>query len=181
MALKAGYIGVKKSMLGLINSISSAKIIKTIGNGLKLTNAGTLSADIDSNTMEFVNGKLAAKSKGLVYDVSEEITSQVIGTYKDSDGEKELKRAYVTFNSITAGTWNRKVLTGLNVSKVVEMNGVVHTTSNGDWSLGYRDNSKYLMLVYDHTLGASIYVSSDSIFTGCKAVLIIDYIEAEEE
>ena len=181
MALKAGYIGVKKSMLGLINSISSAKIIKTIGNGLKLTSAGTLSADIDTNTLEFKNGKLAAKSKGIVYDVSEEITSQVIGSYKDSSGEKELKRAYVTFSSVTPGNWNRKSVSDLNISKVVEMGGIVHTTSNGDWSLGYRDSTKSFIVVYDPTLGLSFYLGSDSIFNGSNVVIFIDYIEAEEE
>lgn len=48
MALRAGYIGVKKSMLGLINSISGSKIIKSIGSGLSLSNAGELSANIKS-------------------------------------------------------------------------------------------------------------------------------------
>lgn len=71
MALKAGYIGVKKSMLGLINSISSAKIIKTIGNGLKLTSAGTLSADIDTDTMEFKGGKLSAKASAADFSTDE--------------------------------------------------------------------------------------------------------------
>ncbi len=42
MALKAGYIGIKKSMLGLINSLASAKLIKSFGDGLNLTNAGKL-------------------------------------------------------------------------------------------------------------------------------------------
>lgn len=42
MALKAGYIGIKKTMLGLINSLSSAKLIKSFGDGLNLTNAGKL-------------------------------------------------------------------------------------------------------------------------------------------
>lgn len=42
MALKAGYIGIKKSMLGLINSLASAKLIKSFGDGLNLTSAGKL-------------------------------------------------------------------------------------------------------------------------------------------
>lgn len=45
MALKAGYIGIKKSMLGLINNLSGAKVIKTIGDGLVLSDDGTLSTD----------------------------------------------------------------------------------------------------------------------------------------
>lgn len=61
MALRAGYIGIKKSLLNTIKGLSGAKIIKTIGNGLKLTAAGQLSADIDTDTMEFKAGKLSAK------------------------------------------------------------------------------------------------------------------------
>ena len=64
MALRAGYYGVKKSMLAAISSLAGAKIIKTIGNGLNLSNAGTLKVDIDADTMEFINGKLAVKSAG---------------------------------------------------------------------------------------------------------------------
>lgn len=71
MALRAGYVGIKKTMTGMIEKLSSAKIIKTIGNGLKLTSAGTLSCDIDSNTMEFKNGKLASKGGGVVYAETE--------------------------------------------------------------------------------------------------------------
>lgn len=71
MALRAGYVGIKKTMIGMIEKLSSAKIIKTIGNGLKLTSAGTLSCDIDSNTMEFKSGKLAAKGGGVVYAETE--------------------------------------------------------------------------------------------------------------
>lgn len=62
MALRAGYYGVKKSMLAKIASLAAAKIIKTIGDGLKLTSAGKLSCDIDTDTMEFKDHKLAAKS-----------------------------------------------------------------------------------------------------------------------
>lgn len=42
MALKAGYIGIKKSMLGIINGLASAKLIKSFGDGLNLTQAGKL-------------------------------------------------------------------------------------------------------------------------------------------
>lgn len=62
MALRAGYYGVKKNLLSVINKLSGAKVIKTIGDGLKLTSAGKLSCDIDTETMEFKNGKLAAKA-----------------------------------------------------------------------------------------------------------------------
>ena len=68
MALKAVYIGVKKSMLGLINKLASSKLIKTVGDGLTLTSAGTLKANIDTDTMEIVNHKLASKG-GMTVDV----------------------------------------------------------------------------------------------------------------
>lgn len=61
MALRAGYYGIKKNVLSAISGLSGAKIIKTIGDGLKLTAAGKLSCDIDSETMEFKSGKLSAK------------------------------------------------------------------------------------------------------------------------
>lgn len=179
MALRAGYVGIKKSMLGLINSLTNAKIIKTVGNGLKLTNAGTMSVNIDTDTLEFVNGKLTAKSKGVVYDVSEEITSQVIGIYKDANGEKPLKRAYITFDSVTLNNWNRKDVSSLNVAKAVQVDLIVDTLANGQWGMGYRDGTKYFMGLYDPALGASFFISGDTIFTGCKVILIMDYIETE--
>lgn len=64
MALRAGYYGVKKNVVSAIAGLSGAKIIKTIGDGLKLTNAGKLSCDIDTDTMEFKAGKLSAKNSG---------------------------------------------------------------------------------------------------------------------
>jgi len=71
MALKAGYVGIKKSMLGVINSLAGAKLIKTIGDGLKLTSAGKLSADINPETMEFKSGKISAKATVVNYDTDE--------------------------------------------------------------------------------------------------------------
>lgn len=54
MALKAGYIGVKKSLLGVINSLSSAKFIKSFGDGLSLSDAGKLS--LTSATASTIGG-----------------------------------------------------------------------------------------------------------------------------
>lgn len=65
MSLRAGYYGLKGTMSKVLEKLakdtSGMKIIKSIGNGLKLSNAGALSADIDTDTMEFKGGKLAAK------------------------------------------------------------------------------------------------------------------------
>lgn len=78
MALKAGYIGIKKSMLGLINSLGSAKIIKSFGDGLNLTNAGKLNMTAASASkiggvkvgegLSIDNGVLSAAGGGLVYE-----------------------------------------------------------------------------------------------------------------
>lgn len=112
MALKAGYYGVKKSLFNIIKGLSGAKIIKTIGNGLKLTNAGALSVDIDINTMEFKAGKLSSKGgfdiKSLTYtgagenpssiDLSEliELPTMILGiTGTSSDGYNMLIQPFI--------------------------------------------------------------------------------------
>lgn len=52
MALKAGYIGIKnpfkRALEKLVNDMSGAKIIKSIGAGLSLSDDGALTADIKS-------------------------------------------------------------------------------------------------------------------------------------
>ena len=55
-------------MLGLINKLATSKLIKTVGDGLTLTSAGTLKANIDTDTMEIVNHKLSSKG-GMTVDV----------------------------------------------------------------------------------------------------------------
>lgn len=66
MALRAGYYGlknsVKRSLEKMAVDISGMKIIKTIGNGLKLTNNGSLSVDVLSDSLEFKSGKLVVKN-----------------------------------------------------------------------------------------------------------------------
>lgn len=81
MALKAGYNGIKKSVLDKLLSLSGAKVIKTIGNGLSLSDAGSLAADIDLDTMEFKEGKLAAK-------ITSGFNTETI--YHDSEGPAAL-------------------------------------------------------------------------------------------
>lgn len=65
MALRSGYYGlknsVKRTLEKLASDMSGAKIIKTIGDGLSLSDQGALAANIDSDTMEFKDHKLAAK------------------------------------------------------------------------------------------------------------------------
>ena len=118
MALRAGYYGVKKNVLSAINKLSGAKIIKTIGDGLKLTTAGKLSRDIDSETMEFKNGKLAAKSKSWDYSIIEVNTGQ-----KWIDG-KDIYCKVLTFEnavSINANTWYDTTEPTTGIDKVIDI------------------------------------------------------------
>lgn len=89
MALKAGYKGIKKSVLETLMSLAGSVVIKSVGDGLTLSEAGELSADvndvgngltlsesgeasvdIDTSTMEFKDGKLAAKiTSGYAQDI----------------------------------------------------------------------------------------------------------------
>lgn len=46
MALKAGYYGIKKVLIDKINSLAGAVVIKSIGDGLDLSEAGELSSTI---------------------------------------------------------------------------------------------------------------------------------------
>lgn len=79
MALRSGYYGlknsVKRTLEKLASDMSGAKIIKTIGDGLSLSAQGVLAADIDSDTMEFKDHKLAAKIPTLSNYSCEEIYS----------------------------------------------------------------------------------------------------------
>ena len=90
MALKAGYKGIKKSVLDSLLTLLGSVVIKEIGDGLTLdtdgelsadindvgdgltlSESGTASVDIDSNTMEFTeDGKLKSKvTSGYTQDI----------------------------------------------------------------------------------------------------------------
>lgn len=66
MALRAGYYGLKNSVKRTLEKLASdmagAKAIKSVGDGLSLSDQGALAANIDTETMEFKDHKLAAKS-----------------------------------------------------------------------------------------------------------------------
>lgn len=83
MALKAGYKGVKKNVLTSLMSLLGSKVIKSIGNGLALSDAGELATDIDTDTMEYKDGKLASKA-GSTFIVTDLIDSavSVTGSFK---------------------------------------------------------------------------------------------------
>ena len=104
MALKAGYYGVKKSVLAFVNSLTNAKIIKSIGDGLAFSDAGALSADIDNATMEFKNGKIAAKAVAVDYSTTEQLLPE-----KWLNGES-LYRKVFTFDATETIPANGAVL-----------------------------------------------------------------------
>lgn len=87
MALKAGYKGIKKSVLEQLMSLFGSVAIKEIGDGLALSDEGELEVsigdglttsadgeievDIDTNTMQFVDGKISAKATAVDYSTTE--------------------------------------------------------------------------------------------------------------
>lgn len=75
MALRAGYYGLKNSVKRTLEKLASdmagAKIIKSVGNGLTLSDQGVLSAKIDDSTMEFINGKLSVKNGSSAFSIVE--------------------------------------------------------------------------------------------------------------
>lgn len=147
MALRAGYHGVKKSLLAAISNLSGAKIIKSIGDGLKLTSAGKLSCDIDAETMEFKNGKLSSKNTGSgvkshvytgVGGSSTEITfddapSKIIGIYELGTHGGGYCAFGVGFAAGSCkGVWitpNNNAINGVNLS--YDLTGKVLTITGG--------------------------------------------------
>lgn len=100
MALKAGYIGIKKSMLGLLNSLPSAKLIKSFGDGLNLTNAGKLNMTAATASkiggvkvgegLKINDGVLSIDGSGLIdYSTEEQDTG-----IKWTDGKKIYQKSY---------------------------------------------------------------------------------------
>lgn len=115
MALKAGYVGVKKSILGIINGLSGMKIIKEIDDGLDLSDDGSLSVDINEETMEFVDGKVSAKAVNIDYSTSEQLTGR-----KWIDGKDIYEK---TYNIGDATSTNMLIDTLANVDSLIEMVG----------------------------------------------------------
>lgn len=100
MALKAGYIGIKKSMLGLINSLASAKLIKSFGDGLNLTSAGKLNMTAATASkiggvkvgegLEIEEGVLKVTSTGMIDYSTVEVDTGV----KWIDGKTIYRKTY---------------------------------------------------------------------------------------
>lgn len=79
MALRAGYYGVKKSFIKLVETLSTGKLIKTIGDGLNLSPAAKLTVKIDTDYFKFINGILTLKDEPgstVNYSTTEQATGQ---------------------------------------------------------------------------------------------------------
>lgn len=80
MALKAGYQGVKKALLDAVKNLSGALVIKSLGDGFNLTNAGKLNMTAATaskmggfkvgENLEMSNGVLSAKGGGFDYSTT---------------------------------------------------------------------------------------------------------------
>lgn len=126
MALKAGYYGVKKSLTGIIASLAGAKVIKSVGNGLSLSNAGDLAANIDADTMEFKDGKLSSKGgSAITYSTDEQKTGD-----KWIDGRDIYQKTFI-FTGITGTSTYRSDKLNLDIDLAIEATGRIKLGSSG--------------------------------------------------
>ena len=133
MALRAGYYGLKNSVKRTLEKLASdmagAKIIKTIGDGLTLSDQGALAANIDSDTMEFKDHKLAAKKPEIpssytideLWDYEVEGSGTVVyNTYSltlrhSVDDYDEILVEFISASTDASGDWSSSVQGRFNV------------------------------------------------------------------
>ena len=196
MALRAGYYGLKNTVKNKLEKLaadtSGMKIIKTIGDGLNLTNAGKLNvtAATDSKLGGFKVGSGLSIEDGVLsavggtswkYDVSG--TPYNAGTYIDSNGvEHDVKEVVITKASLVAG-WNTIDTTDLSIDRVLEATAILRTgATNGDWFTPYyRQSTNYGCITYNETDGLRLNIGTESFLVGSTAEVKIKYVEAEEE
>lgn len=135
MALRSGYYGlknsVKRSLEKLASDLSGAKIIKTISNGLTLSDAGALSCSIDSGTMEFTEeGALKAKQQSgfKVIDTTNVIVETTAYTGTGSY-TATVDCAVVAKISTTANTGASVTINDVMVENLYVQNGIGSLTS----------------------------------------------------
>lgn len=159
MALRAGYVGVKKSLLGVINSLAGAKVVKSIGDGLKLTAAGKLSADINTETMEFKSGKLSAKATSINYDTDE------VATGNKWIDDKDIYVKVLTGVGIGQNQWGAPVDLGVVVDKVIDFH-VQSTDGGGAYSPGLASAQ-----VTTETTSSIKFISALTSFTNATVIV----------
>lgn len=156
MALRAGYYGLKNSVKRTLEKLASdmagAKVIKTVGDGLSLSDQGVLAANIDTETMEFKNHKLAAKVSS-AYTIDElwdyEVEGQGSVTYDTYtltlrhtiDDYDEILVELISNAIDTSGDWSSSVQARFNV-EALENARVPHSTTY--CSFGVR-STKYVI------------------------------------
>lgn len=147
MALRAGYYGIKKNVLSAISGLSGAKIIKTIGDGLKLTAAGKLSCDIDTDSMMFKSGKLAAKVSSTQYATTEFETGEKWINGKEIKGKVfKLKANELQVGTVTSSNVKGHIFTDMGID---DYEAVWVDLSKSFIILGTRSESPYVTpLVY---------------------------------
>lgn len=145
MALKAGYIGIKKSMLGLINSLASAKLIKSFGDGLNLTSAGKLNLTAASASkmggvkvgegLSIENGVLSASGGGLVYETDKNNAGSLNGMtyYTQLIPFYQGGAAAPEWSQVTGGWANENFAAG-DIDVIIR-SVVINETSAGAYSL----------------------------------------------
>lgn len=157
MALKAGYIGIKKSMLGLINSLASSKLIKSFGDGLNLTSAGKLNMTAATASkiggikvgdgLEIDDGVLNCTITGAVYSTDEFKTGETW-----TDGRDIYGKVYTGLNITLNSGGTSASITLSNIDDMQEILDVKayrfykEGTSVGGAPLAYTTTATGLML-----------------------------------
>lgn len=134
MALKAGYIGIKKSMLGVINSLASAKLIKSFGDGLNLTSGGKLNMTAATASklggvkigegLDITDGVLSVSASGVVDYSATEVDTGI----KWIDGKTIYAKSYFKDSSIPAT--NTAFDTIADLDNLIDAKGSVTIGSN---------------------------------------------------
>lgn len=156
MALRAGYYGLKKSAIDALKTaasmIAGMANIKTIGDGLTLSDQGELAANIDSDTMEFKDHKLAAKIpeshnyvcdelyRSLTYSAAPDFT---FPSGKDLDSYDQLMFLVGGITGISSDQNACPMIIDVGVMRVIApySNTTIATTSPHIFEAVYTDNS----------------------------------------
>lgn len=186
MALKAGYIGIKKSMLGLINSLASAKLIKSFGDGLNLTNAGKLN----------MTAATASKIGGVKIGEGLEITAQgvlkctVIGGFDYSSDEFDTGQKWIDGRPIYGRTFHVDTPTNSGeLMQLAEGDLIVRIEGAFDFTSGTDVTRRQLPMYFSDALTFAVQenMSTYKVFTLISATnrasnmdVTIFYVKAPE-
>lgn len=174
MALKAGYKGVKNSLMYFIESLVGSKVIKSIGDGLSLSEAGELEVDIGDGLDIDESDKLAVKlGSGLSFDSDGAIESDSTGGIGYSTTEFDTGNKWIDGKTIYG-----RVFTGLTISNNTFSTDIdlgVEADTIVDISPGEGTSSS--LVVINNCLYHKIEYSSGNnthIYSACSVALITD-------